>query len=70
MTPDNGVRVRSQLLRSCAFVARDTAIRRRRQRDHQTSAWIEHVKDGRPLTEHGARLLGVEFPDKEISHGD
>ena len=25
--------------------------------------WVEHVKDGRPLTAHGAQLLGVAFEE-------
>ena len=52
---------------SNAIVAGDM-IRRKMVRREELEAMqgtpVVHVRDGKPLTEHGAKMLGVEWPAK------
>ena len=60
MTDSSGARYRSLLLRGGkrTLVSRGSPLwRKRRRQETEPQVWIEHVKDGVALTEHGARLL-------------
>ncbi len=54
-------------LRDRTHEATDLAVRQAEQRaafQAQHGAAVQHIRDGKPLTEHGAKLLGVAWPEK------